>query len=76
MKSFVPTKKEIEAGNRYHSYVRGWKDGAQPRVKNPAFEGHPLERFYNQGYEDGRKAAGRAMLFAEKTFKYKPSILR
>lgn len=80
MKSYVPTKAEIPAANKYHAYMQGWRDGAAAR----AMRHSPVERekdaeltaIYGRAYEEGRREAGVAARRASRIFKYKPSFFR
>lgn len=63
----------------YHSYMRGWVAGAKCSAMDPAFTNHTdrsILDHYTLGYEDGRKARGKAGKKAAKLSGYVPSILR
>ena len=66
-------------GDLYHSYMRGWRHGATGRARDPRFLEHKDSRIrgaYQDGEHDGQIAARQANAHAQKTFDYKPSILR
>jgi hypothetical protein len=73
------TQEEIQAANLYHSYTRGWRDGAGWKAMRREFEVHPDETLiaaYREGYEAGSKASGAAHEEAGKKYSYQPDILR
>lgn len=73
------TPEEIQASNLYHSYTRGWRDGAGWRAMRREFELHQdatLVAAYQEGYEEGKKAADESHNAASKKYKYQPDILR
>lgn len=70
------TPEQIEAANRFHSYMRGWQDGAAMRSKREEFRAHRLEEIYERGYGDGVAAFGMASASAGAAYEHRPSILR
>ncbi len=75
----VPTPEQVVAANRYHSYVRGWKDGAKHAIRRTAFTEHEnteLRDAYVLGYQDGGVAVAKASEHAQDKYGYVPSILR
>lgn len=78
-RSYVPTKAQTTAGNKFHSYMQGWRDGAGMRALRHE-HGHgktkDLVEIYLKAYEVGRTDANRIAAKAAQMFKYTPSILR
>ena len=65
------------SSNRYHSYIRGWKDGACSLAKRRKFVEHAtLAADYRQGYADGNAARSMASRAATEFTGYAPTILR
>jgi hypothetical protein len=68
---------EIDASNKYQSYVRGWTDGASVKAMRKEFKEHPtLGSVYCDGYAAGYAARGQMTAAASKLFGHEPSILR
>lgn len=72
----IPSAEQVEASNKFHSYTRGWKDGAAAKMKRPEFSGHRLQGIYDRGYYAGEVARQGAVLWAQVAFGFTPSILR
>lgn len=76
----IPTKAETTAGNKFHSYMQGWRDGAAGRAyrheEGDEKKDPELVAIYLRAYDDGHKEAGFASRRASRLFKYKPSVLR
>ena len=75
----VPTPEQVEAGNLYHSRVRGWRDGACARRRDPRFAEHDREDLraaYARGYQDGAIARHKALRGYAIATGYQPNILR
>lgn len=71
------TREQIDAANKYHTWIRGWRDGATGRAKRPDHANHPtLGTTYNEAYMAGIHAAGAMSTEAAKRFGHVPSILR
>jgi len=79
------TPDQIAAGNQYHAYNRGWRDGAHCKAHDRAFSEpgafpeHAREAIvqeYNCGYEDAFHALCKAQAKARKRLRYQPTILR
>lgn len=69
----------IEAANLYHSYLKGWRDGAAFRTINPQFRDHEnakIRAAYEKGYSEGRVALNEAGRVASQSYGHVPSILR
>lgn len=73
-------KRASDAGNMYHSYMRGWRDGAVCTAMRKEFteraETDCLRMMYELGYSNGRNARADASEEASKVIGYTPSILR
>ena len=72
-------RKSIDAANRYHSFMRGWNDGAKFSALNPAFMIHAdleIVAAYTAGYADGRLARHGASTVAQARYSHVPSVLR
>lgn len=68
-----------KAADRYHSWLRGFKDAVAGRPNNPAFIEHERDEIraaYARGMDDGVALASRAMARAQKRYGFTPSILR
>lgn len=79
MKSYIPTKAQITAGNKFHSYMQGWRDGACARAyRHEPGQGktEKLVEIYMLGYSEGKLAAGKVATKMAKNYDYEPSILR
>lgn len=66
---------------RFHSWHRGWKDGATSRVKNPDFQlpkqtEVAMVAEYEEGYEAGHKLANECRAVKMKAVGYTPNPLR
>lgn len=71
------TPEQIGASNKYHTWCRGWRDGAGMRPMREDHATHPtLGATYNEAYASGRKAAQDMAAAAAARFGYTPSILR
>jgi hypothetical protein len=71
------TKEEIDAANRYHTWCRGWSDGASGRTPRADHKTHPeLGTVYSDAYSAGFKARNEMREEATKRFGHTPSILR
>lgn len=74
------TAEQIDAANRYESYMRGWRDGAVITAMRPEFielaPGAPLRMSYEDGYRDGRAARSAASQYATRVTGHEPTILR
>lgn len=73
------TTDQIAAGNEYHAYNRGWRDGAHCKAHDRAFSAHYNKAIiaeYNRGYEDAFDALCKAQAKARKRLHYQPTILR
>lgn len=74
------TAAQIDAANRYESYMRGWRDGAVITAMRPEFTerapGDQLRIAYELGYGDGRKARSNASSQAASVYGHKLTILR
>lgn len=66
----------VEAMNRYHAHMTGWRDGARALPKRTTFAGHKLEAIYAQGYDEACRDRAEASRRATKLYGYEPSILR
>lgn len=69
----------INSANLFHSYMRGWRDGAGMKAIRKEFETHSdvsIKSAYQDGYSDGRDSASSASEFASRKYSYIPSILR
>lgn len=60
-------------GERFHLFMRGWKDGAGGHVIRPD---HTDIQEYERGYQTGYGARAFAAEAAAKRLRYKQSILR
>ena len=75
----ITSPKSIQSANLFHSYMRGWRDGAGMKAIRKEFETHPdvsLKSAYEEGYSDGRDASSSASEYASRKYSYIPSILR
>jgi hypothetical protein len=71
------TPEEIDAANKYHTWCRGWRDGAGTRAMRPDHVAHPtLGTTYNEAYAAGQEAARVMAVDASNRFGYTPSVLR
>jgi hypothetical protein len=71
------TKEDIDASNKYHTWCRGWRDGAGMRAMRPDHLAHPtLGATYDEAYAHGQQAARDMAAVAATRFGYTPSILR
>ncbi len=71
------TKDDIDAANKYHTWCRGWRDGAGMRPMRPDHSAHPtLGTTYDEAYAGGQQAARDMAAVAAARFGYTPSILR
>lgn len=68
---FTPDGRPFSKGDRYHTYARGFRDGAG--MRGFRMEGYPD---YDRGYGEGRDAARLAVDAFAREVGYKPSILR
>lgn len=77
-KSWVPTGDEITKGEKFHSFRKGWVDGAAGRTEDMKFTEHPtrpdLTTEYRRGHSDGSMAKRRAMEIAAKRLRYDTSM--
>lgn len=72
-------RRKTIAANLYHSYRRGWLDGAASRRKDPRFMHHPMPSLflaYDKGHDDAIIAKDKALRNAMATYGHEPSILR
>jgi hypothetical protein len=72
-------RRKTVAANLYHSYRRGWLDGAASRRKDPKFLHHPMPSLflaYDKGYDDAGIAKDKALRGAMAAYGHEPSILR
>ena len=77
MQNQSKTKENIDAANKYHTWIRGWRDGAGMRPMRPDHSTHPtLGTTYNEAYAAGQQAARDIATTAATRFGYTPSILR
>lgn len=60
----------------FHSWLKGWQDGARFSAMDKKFTEHRLKEHYEKGYEEGRVSRREACKVAMKRYKYKPNILR
>jgi hypothetical protein len=68
-----------KAADRFHSFLRGFRDGVAGRPEDPNFTGcarDDIRSAYATGLLDGCTAVERAAGKAQKRYRYKPSILR
>ena len=75
----VNKKNTVDAGNQFHSFMKGWKDGASSRAMDPKATEHenPLIRAaYDAGYGKARKDLNAVAEEAAKTYGYTISVLR
>jgi hypothetical protein len=75
----VPDRQQIEAGNLFMSYRRGWIDGATGRMKSQTFAEHSnpkLTAAYLHGYDIAAIAFAAEMRSAMVVYGYEPDILR
>jgi hypothetical protein len=75
----VPDRAQVEAGNLFMSYRRGWIDGGTGRRKSPDFMQHTnpkLTAAYEVGYDHAAIAYDAAIRTAMATYGYEPDILR
>lgn len=71
------TQAEIDAADKYHTWVRGWIDGTHASVKRETCAKHPtLGPTYEDGYAAGRKSRAETLAMAAQHFGHKPRILR
>lgn len=73
------TAAEIDAANRYHSYRRGWIDGAARKAMPEEFTKHTdlgIRDAYNLGYQHGYDAHVAALKAAEQRYEHTPTVLR
>jgi len=68
------------AADRYHAYRQGWRDGAAGREQAKPFVEHAtrpdMVAAYLIGYDAGGDDAAAALRFAQRKYKFTPSILR
>ncbi len=80
MKFWVDTPEKRVCHELYMSYMRGWRDGACSKAMNPKFTEHKtrpdLKEVYEEAYQHGRLARGRAFTYASDRFDYVPNVLR
>lgn len=72
-------RNQIEAANLYHSYMRGWRDGATASAKRPEFETHAdaeIREAYADGLNFGYASREVAVSRARIAYGHVPSILR
>lgn len=68
---------EIDAANKYHTWVRGYRDGFNNLVKRQDHVKHPkFGAVYVEAYDEGYAAGNRMREEAAKRFGYAASILR
>lgn len=73
----VDVRRDTDAANRYHAYLRGFRDGASGHCTRREFGGHPtLGDVYREGRTAGQNALGVALDVASERLGYRPSILR
>lgn len=71
------SREEIDAANKYHTWCRGWRDGAGMRAMREDHLVHPtLGTTYSEAYAAGQAAARVMAEQASARFGYTPSILR
>lgn len=71
------TPEQIDAANRYHTWVRGYRDGFGSLAKRKDHEQHPtLGDVYREAYEAGHVAGNQMRTEAAARFGHEPSILR
>ena len=70
---------DVDATNRYHAYMAGWRRGAAGRHMQPELAEHrdaALREAHRDGYEQGRAAASAAHVYAKLKHGFEPSVLR
>lgn len=75
----MKTKEEIDAANQFHSFMRGWKDGAGTRAMDTKCTEHdnPLIRAaYSAGYKRAREDLNLVAQSAAEAYGYTISYLR
>lgn len=72
----VPTKEQVEAANNFHSYRKGWTDGASGKVMDANFNASPYVKIYLKGYNEGYLVRKKALGKAESKYGHIPSIMR
>lgn len=71
------TQEEIDAANKFHTWVRGYRDGFGCLAKRKEHVEHPtLGDTYREAYDAGFVAGDEMRVAAAKRFGYEPSILR
>jgi hypothetical protein len=71
------SEEEIDAANKYHTWCRGWRDGAGMRPMRENHSTHPtLGATYDEAYACGQQEARDMAAIASARFNYTPSVLR
>lgn len=69
-----------KAADRYHAYRQGWRDAASGRGENGDFVRHgtrpDMVKAYLLGFNQSQRAASKALLAAQRKYKFTPSVLR
>ncbi len=75
----MPRSFRDEGYEQYISWMRGWRDSAAGRARNPALfqsEKEVIRRCYEAGYIAGRIDVHIASDTASKLYNYTPTVLR
>lgn len=73
------TENNTDAGNQWQAYVRGWRCGAKGGVPDDRLlrsASRKVALAYQDGYNEGRRAANVAAHAASLRYGYAPSPLR
>lgn len=72
-------KKNVQSGNEYSSFMKGWEHGILGKALDDKFTEHPnvlIRGAYNCGVEAGAKVKDAVGAVAATFYGYTPSVLR